>query len=344
MMKSKINLFIQKFIKTDQIRSVCFTPYSQISFRFTDSRVELLGDTLSPNGSISLFRELLGDSFFEILNLQKTIVAEIKVEDTSVAVEGLMTEEGITFSLIKKDIVKSNIDDYPQMITNFLNIGSGLLLGVHKKSFEIQRMEREIFAKKLAQNKQTSVFIRTERELPFLSAESFVINIKKTKNQVLDSVIQDIDLVRYGLIENQSDIDNINLYLSSGSFVLAHIHASKVSEAMVYLLSKLKTWESRYLMSQSLIGFYSFLNWTQDQKLNYAFEVYPMGPTSKNKFYVCETKDYFQFFENDFKSNGLSFSQSLHTKVLKRSIDLRKAFEITPDPSDLDYILKKSGI
>jgi hypothetical protein len=153
-----------------------------------------------------------------------------------------------------------------------------------------------------------------------------------------------IDVIRYGTIKTKEDIEIIKSYLMAGSFVMAHIQGAKVTEALVGFQALLDTWELKYLMSQSLIGFYSFLSWTFDQKQNYAFEAYPFGSESRSEFYSGSSLDFFKFFEKDFKNNGLSFSQSLHTKVLKRSIDLRKAFELAPDPSDLDYILKKSGL
>ncbi len=344
MMKNKINLFIEKFLKTEDIRSVYFTPHSQIALRATDGRLELLGDTLTPNGSVSFFTNFVGEETYSKLLIEKLTVSEIKLEGTLIVADAILSESGVTFSLTKKELLKSYIDDYPQMITNFLNMGSGLVIGVHKKSSEINRIEREIFSQKLSQKTQAAIYVRRDKELPFFHKDAFVINVLNKDKSNLDSATQEIDLIRYGLIENVTDIENISQYLSSGAFVLAHIHANKVSEALVYLQAQLSTWESRYLMSQSLVGLYSFLNWTHDNKLNYAFEAYPFGPITKNKFYSLDSKEYFNFFENDFKTNGLSFSQSLHTKVLKRSIDLRKAFELTPDPSDLDYILKKSGL
>lgn len=344
MMKNKINLFVDKFLKTEDIRSVYFTPHSQIGLRSADGRLELLGDTLTPTGSTSFFTSFVGEENYSKLLINGSSVSEIKLDSILIVVDALLTDSGVTFSLTKKEVLKTNIDDYPQMITNFLNMNSGLVIGVHKKSSEINRIEREIFSLKLGQKTQSAVYVRTDKELPFFHKDAFVINVLNKNKSNLEKNIQEIDLIRYGLIENAKDIDNINLYLSSGIFVLAHIHANKVSEALVYLQAQLKTWESRYLMSQSLVGFYSFLNWKHENKLNYAFEAYPFGPITKNKFYSLDSKDYFSFFENDFKTNGLSFSQSLHTKVLKRSIDLRKAFELTPDPSDLDYILKKSGL
>ncbi len=343
-MNNKVKLFIDKFLSSEHIRSVYFTPHSQLGLRSINGHLELLGDTLSPSGTLKFFTDFLGEDASGQLKHQKKLSSEIKFENIQVVVEGVLTDSGVTFTLTKKETLKTNIDDYPQMITNFLNVGSGLLIGVHKKTSEITRIEREIFSHKLNQKPISGIYVRSEKELPIFHKDAFVINVESKNKSDLASMSEEVDLVRYGLIENQMDIQNINSYLATGSFVIAHIHATKVSEALVYLQSLLTTWESRYLMSQSLIGLFSFLNWTHDNKQNYAFEAYPLGPVSKNKFYSLEPKEYFSFFENDFKTNGLSFSQSLHTKVLKRSIDLRKAFELAPDPSDLDYILKKSGL
>lgn len=342
-MMNKIKIFIDKFLNSEDIRSIYFAPHSPMALRFAQGRVELFGETITPNGSLRFLADFLGEVAIQELKFNSKISKEIKLEQQMVAVEAFYSESGVTFTLSKKETLKTNIEDYPQMISNFMSASSGLLIGVQKKTSEISRIERELFAQKLNEKASAGLYFRDSRELPFFHKGSFVINAEQTEHKLYETMGEDIDVVRYGLIQTEDDIKNINAYLSSGSFVMAHIHGTKVSEALVGLQSLLKTWESRFLMSQNLIGFYSFLNWSHDQRQNYAFEAYPFGPESRHNFYSHEPKDFFKFFENDFKNNGLSFSQSLHTKVLKRSIDLRKAFELAPDPSDLDYILKKSG-
>lgn len=341
---NKIKIFIDKFLNSEEIRSVYFTPHSPMAFRFQQGKVELLGGTITPNGSQRFFVDFMGEAVLQELQMQKKVSKEIKLDHQIIAVEGFLSEGGVSFILSKKENLSTNIEDYPQMVSSFLNAPSGLLIGVNKKTKEVGRVERELFAQKLNFKTSSSLYFRAEKELPFFNKDSFVINVEQKERTLFQKMGEDIDLVRYGVIQTAEDIRNINSYLASGCFVMAHVNATKVSEALVYLQSLLTTWESRFLMSQSLIGFYSFINWIHENRQNYAFEAYPFGPESRTNFYSHEPKDFFKFFENDFKNNGLSFSQSLHTKVLKRSIDLRKAFELAPDPSDLDYILKKSGL
>jgi hypothetical protein len=341
---NKIKIFIDKFLNSEEIRSVYFTPHSPIAFRFQQGKVELLGGAITPNGSQRFFLDFLGEAALQELKLENKISKEIKLDHQIIAVEGFLSEGGVSFILSKKENLSTNIDDYPQMVSSFLNAQSGLIIGVNKKTSEIGRVERELFTQKLNFKTSSSLYFRAEKELPFFNKDSFVMNVEQKERSLFKNIGQDIDLVRYGLIQSSEDIKNINSYLSSGCLVMAHLNANKVSEALVFMQSLLTTWEARFLMSQHLIGFYSFINWVHGNKQNYAFEAYPFGPESRTNFYSQEPRDYFSFFEKDFKNNGLSYSQSLHTKVLKRSIDLRKAFELAPDPSDLDYILKKSGL
>lgn len=343
-MMNKIKIFIDKFLNSQHIRSVYFTPHSPMAFRSNQGHIELLGESITPNGTLRFFTDFVGEAAFQELKNLKKISKDIKLEQQLVVIEGFYSDSGITFTISKKEILNSETKEFPQMVTNFLNTSSGLLIGINKKTNEISRIERQLFAKKLNAKSSSGLYFRGTKELPYIHKSSFVMNVENHEKENFEPLGEEIDVVRYGAIRTTQDIERINLFLSSGSFVMAHIHATKVFEALVSLQSLLTTWESRFLMSQSLIGFYSFLNWTHDQKHNYAFEAYPFGPESRANFYLKDPKDYFSFFENDFKNNGLSFSQSLHTKVLKRSIDLRKAFELAPDPSDLDYILKKSGL
>lgn len=340
---NKIKIFIDKFLNSEDIRSVYFAPHSPMALRSIQGPIELLGETMTPNGCLRFLTDFLGEATIQELKFNRKISKEIKLEQQTLSVDAFYSESGVTFTLSKKEVLKPNIEDYPQLLSNFLDAPSGLLIGVHKKTSEITRIERELFAKKLNERACAGIYFRDSRELPFFHRGSFVLNAEQQDRSLYEKMGEEVDLVRYGAIQTIEDIQNINAYLSAGSFVMAHIHGTKVSEALVGLLSLLTSWESRFLMSQSLIGLYSFLNWTYGGCQNYAFEAYPFGPESRQNFYSQEPKEFFKFFEKDFRNNGLSFSQSLHTKVLKRSIDLRKAFELAPDPSDLDYILKKSG-
>ena len=98
------------------------------------------------------------------------------------------------------------------------------------------------------------------------------------------------------------------------------------------------------MLSQALIGLYAFVDWSSETSRSFAFEAYPMSSEAQKMMSTLNSQDFMKYFENDFANNGLSFSQSLHTEVLKRTIDMRTAFQLAPDPENLDYILKKSGL
>lgn len=343
-MMNKVKVFIDKFLKSEDIRSVLFTPHSAIGLKSHSREIELIGESVSPSGSINFFKFFLGEEAYEKVKADNVISQEFKLEDQLISLDGFLSSGGLTFTLTKKGAIQNNVEDYPQMITNFLTQSSGLVIGVHKKQTEISQIERDLFNKKVDAQPTSSIYFRNKKELPVFNKLSFIINAENEDKTIFNSINDDINVVRYGALQNLDDMKRVNSYLSSGSFVFAHICASRVLDAIVKLQSLLGDWESKYLMSQNLVGFYSFLNWTQDSKLNYAFECYPFSSEAKSSFHNMESIEFFEFFEDDFKKNGLSFTQSIHTKVLKRSINLRKAFEIAPDPSDLDYILKKSGI
>lgn len=343
-MMNRIKVFIDKFLGSADIRTIYLTPHSPIAFKSINESLELLGEPISPTGASRFFADLLGEEGLLEIQTKHKLSKELRIDGQVISVDGFLSEAGITFAVTKKETLKTNIDDYPQIISNFMTSSSGLVIGIHQKTAQITRVERDLVAEKLKAKPISCLYFRGPNELPFFNKESFVVNVEKSESKISNLLFEDADLVRFGAIETVEDIETIKAYLRSGSFVIAHVHGSKVSDALVGLQSLLSSWESKHLLSQSLVGFYSFLNWTYNDKHSYAFEAYPFGPEAKSNFSALSSEEFFKFFEKDFKNNGLSFSQSLHTKVLKRSIDIRKAFELAPDPSDLDYILKKSGI
>ena len=205
-------------------------------------------------------------------------------------------------------------------------------------------MERDLFCQRLNKTSRTGLYIRSQSESPVIHNHSFVLNVEGSKRANLSPSQEGMNTVRWGAISSPEDLKCVLDFVSSGAFVIANIRSSNIQEGLVFLQSHAKKWEDRFRLGRALVGFYSFLSWVNKNQYNYAFEAYPLSSEGRSKFCTLEPEEFYNYFQKDFKSNGLSFSQSLHTQLLKRSIDFRRAFELAPDPEELDYILKKSGL
>lgn len=346
MMKNDENQFLKKYLEQNQFQSLYVAPFSRLALKSEKDEQELLGQTLSPEATLRFFHSLLGEELTQKLKKNERLSVEIQIESQTLNVDAIFVEEGVYFTLTKLLKTSSDFDYlFPQILDSFVDAKSGLLLLTHSQRMELDKIERNIFLKKMAlEPSAAGLYFRSRKESPVFVNDRFSVNVEEEQRKALKDFRFDSDVVRFGEVQSLDDIKALGAYLDAGSFVIAHVNSLSVAEALVQLMSFTDSWESRFKLGRSLVGLLSFKTWFHDNKKEYAFEAYPFSSIAKEKFCSLETPAFLEFFISDFKNNGLDISQSLHTKVLKRSIDLRKAFELAPDPSHLDYMLKKSGL
>lgn len=348
MMKNDENQFLKKYLEQNQFQSLYVAPFSRLALKNEKDEQELLGQILSPEATLRFFHSLFGPQLTQKLKRTERISAEIQIQDQVVNVDAVLVEEGVYFTLTK--LIKTNADlqsggyVFPQMLDSFIEASSGLLLVTHTQRMELDKIERHIYLKKMNLESGAGLYFRSRKESPVFVDGRFNVNVEEEQRGALKDFRFDTDVVRFGEISGADDIKALGHYLDAGSFVIAHVNSLSVAEGLVQLMSFAESWESRFKLGRSLVGLLSFKTWFHSGQKEYAYEAYPFSSQAKDKFCSLTTPQFLEFFINDFKTNGLDIAQSLHTKVLKRSIDLRKAFELAPDPSHLDYMLKKSGL
>lgn len=341
----EINSFLKKYLEQNQFQSLYVAPYTSMALKNEKDEQKLLGQVLSPEATFKLFKNLLGEEFTQKLKRNEKLSAEVQIESQTLNIDALLVEEGVYFTLTKLIKTPQNFDYlFPQVVDSFLEAQSGLLLVTHAQRLELDKLERELYLKKMKLEALSGLYFRSRKETPVLIDDRFHVNVEEEQRKALKDFRFDLDVVRFGEIQSSEDLKFLNAHLDAGSFVIAHVNSLSVSEGLIQMMSFANTWESKFKLGRSLIGLLSFKNWFHEGKKEYAYEAYPFSTTAKEKLCSLSTSEFLEFFIKDFKANGLDFSQSLHTKVLKRSIDLRKAFELAPDPSHLDYMLKKSGL
>ncbi|MCO5113448.1 MAG: hypothetical protein M9899_04655 [Bdellovibrionaceae bacterium] len=345
MMKNDENQFLKKYLEQTQFQSLYVAPFSRLALKNEKEEQELLGQVLSPEATLRFFHSLFGAQLTHKLKKTERVSAEIQIQDQMVNVDAVLVEEGVYFTLTK--LIKTIAgQDYifPQILDSFIEASSGLLITTHTQRMELDKIERSIYLKKMGLESGSGLYFRSRKETPVFVDGKFNVNVEEEQRLALKDFRFDSDVVRFGEIKNANDIRAIGDYLDAGSFVLAHVNSVSVAEGLVQLMAHTNSWESKFKLGRSLVGLLSFKTWFHDGQKEYAYEAYPFSSIAKEKFCSLSTPEFLEFFISDFKTNGLDIAQSLHTKVLKRSIDLRKAFELAPDPSHLDYMLKKSGL
>lgn len=343
---NEVNQFLKKYLEQKQFQSLYIAPFSRLALKNEKNEQELFGQILSAEATLKFFRSLLGEELTARLKKSERLSVEIQIEDQTLNVDALLVEDGVYFTLTKLIKTPPELDYlFPQVLDSFLEPRSGLLLVTHTEQMELDKVERELFIKKMnASASASGMYFRSRKETPLFLENRFNVNVEEEQRRPLKDFRFDVDVVRFGGIRNSEDLESLSYHLDAGSFVIAHVNSLSVAESLVQMMSYLKSWEAKFKLGRSLVGVLSFKNWFHSGKKEYAYEAYPFSSLAKEKFCSLHSAEFLEFFIKDFKLNGLDFSQSLHTKVLKRSIDLRKAFELAPDPSHLDYMLKKSGL
>ena len=342
---NKTDKILKKFLSTPGTIGLYFAPNSKVALRHLYRPLEILGDVLTARATIQIFEHLFEKDASIAFSTERRLSQDIPLENTITHIEALnLGSEGIAITIVKKEAHRTQVDEYPQVISSFFSSNSGLVIGVHQKEIELCHIERDLFCKRLNKTARTGLYIRSKSESPVIHNHSFILNVEDSKKGELSSFKEEIDTVRWGVISSIQDLKYVLDLVSSGAFVMANIRSSNVREALVYLQSYVERWEDQFRLGRALIGFYSFLSWVNNNQYNYAFEAYPLSSEGRLKFCTLKSEEFQDYFQKDFKTNGLGFSQSLHTQLLKRSIDFRRAFELAPDPEELDYILKKSGL
>lgn len=132
--------------------------------------------------------------------------------------------------------------------------------------------------------------------------------------------------------------------LDRGSLVSAPVPWNDLGQVWSEVSAWGKAQGGLSLVIKNLVGFVGINGVINDVgEKEYCFEVVPFAKDIKEDFQSSDFRGQIQILENLRSSEGYSFNQSLQALLLKRKIRLDQAYEVSPDPKELNTMLSEIG-
>lgn len=170
-------------------------------------------------------------------------------------------------------------------------------------------------------------------------------NDAKLRTQLFES-----DIVYF---ENTSSYNEFELALrlcEEGRVVVAHFMTPSILTCLHKIFEFVDQESTRehfvWRFAESLLLLYGQQTVTAKESENLiAQEFYLATPDLKKLLQLLNLKKCEEHMKSPTENSGsMTLNQSLIQMILRRKIDLKKAFEVSRDPSDLDLLLKKVGL
>ncbi len=158
------------------------------------------------------------------------------------------------------------------------------------------------------------------------------------------------DIVFFENILNISEMELALRLCEEGRLVIVHFMSPSILSSLHRLFEFIESdsvrshfvW--RFAESLTLLYGQTFVG-QPDKDVLMAFEMYLATPELKKLIQSMDLKKCEDFMKSPSENSGfVTLNQSLIQLLLRRKIDLKKAFEVSRDPSDLDSLLKKVGL
>lgn len=169
-------------------------------------------------------------------------------------------------------------------------------------------------------------------------------------SKALRSVLrQDPDYVLLGELRDLETIEAAMNVAETGHLVFATLHTNSAVQSLNRIISVFPSEHQeriRLLLSFVLRGIVSQrLIPTKDDGIAVASEVLAVNTGIANLIRENKIHQIYGVMQMGQDKTGMNtFNQSLVKLVLRRKIDFRVAFSISPDPEELDSLMKKAGI
>jgi twitching motility protein PilT len=245
-----------------------------------------------------------------------------------------------------------NIDHViPPQLFDSLNKDQGLILvnGTRQSLIEntvqfsqkkiSESSKKRIFSVIKEGSRWTDLTMSTAMTLPQLQSDSV------SRAELFKS-----DVIYFENILNFSELELALRLAEEGRLVVIHFTTPSILTSLHRIFEFVENdsirthfiW--RLAESISLLYGQTFLG-QQDKDLVFAFEMYLVTPELKKLIQTLDLKRCEDFMKSPSENSGfVTLNQSLIQLLLRRKIDLKKAFDVSRDPSDLDQLLKKVGL
>lgn len=160
---------------------------------------------------------------------------------------------------------------------------------------------------------------------------------------------QDPDVVLIGEMRDVETIETALQVAETGHLVFATLHTNSAIQTMNRIVSVFESDQQDRIRNQLSLT----LNAVVSQRLIpqigggvvAALEVLVMNPSIRNLIRENKLHQVYGMMQvGQSKTGMMTLNQSLMNLVLKRKIDIKSAFEESPDVEELDTMLKKAGI
>lgn len=154
------------------------------------------------------------------------------------------------------------------------------------------------------------------------------------------------------IFENMSKPFELEMALEcaeEGRLVIMHFCSQSLVSAIHKILSLFPDSRSQHILwrmlDQLAMSYSQYEIEGENNEIVFAGEIIPFSPEIKKEIY---TKGVDSFEERlrtiDFDTGIVTLNQSLLQLLIRRKVSLKRAFEYSKDPQDLDSLLKKVGI
>lgn len=188
-----------------------------------------------------------------------------------------------------------------------------------------------------------------KHEKSVVSQREVGLDTKDFKTALKEILRQDCNVCVLGELRDLETIETALLLAETGHLVFATLHTRSAVQTVTRLISVFppeNQWRIRTQLSESLNAVVSqrLLRCLEGGRVA-AVEVLILNTSVRNLIREDQLHQVYSLMQIGQEASGMNtMNQSLMNLVLKRKIDLKSAFEISENPSELDEMLKKIGI
>lgn len=160
---------------------------------------------------------------------------------------------------------------------------------------------------------------------------------------------QDPDVVMLGELRDLETIEAAMTIAETGHLVFATLHTNSAIQTINRIISMFPAGQHDRVRNQLSFVLNAIISQRLlpgiDNNMAVASEVLMLNSSIRNLIRENKLHQVYGMMQVGQNKSGMcTLNQSLVQLILKRKVELRKAFSVTPDPEELDQLLTKAGI
>ncbi len=319
------------------------------AFKINNKLIKAKTENLSKEEAKSLCFEMLSEEQQQnFLDGKKTVISFEGPEGHRFRLSVFQTIDGVNgvFRRLFSELPVLKDLNLPSSFKSVLNFEKGLVLFSGPLSSGKTTLSSAVVDYFNRNSRLNILTIEDPVEYTYKEGKGLLSQIKTVKNQPIESLCPKIVLIR-----DIKDIKNLKKAIelvNSGCLVFGEINSSSSLCAVDSLRAVLKNKEIVHLEAQLMkalkVIVFQKLVPSISKELMPISELIFLDNDVKKAIFSDETDKAIELIKIDRDSLGnFSFNQALMDFVIKRKIDVKHAFLASPQPEELDSMLKKAG-